>query len=97
MHQGIGASGRHVMLSEFDLHPSQTAIFIESRGLTVRLISGKDISNGYVTSLFWVTQCGIVNVSNKSRKRMETAHNLLRKVNVIFFFQFIGRTPRLGR
>lgn len=29
---------------------------------------------------------GIVSVSSKSRERMETAHNLLRKVNVILFF-----------
>jgi hypothetical protein len=34
--------------------------FVELRGLTVRLVFGKDISNGYVTSLFWITQCGMV-------------------------------------
>jgi hypothetical protein len=33
------------LLSEFDLHPSQTAIFAGLRGLIVRFISGKGIGN----------------------------------------------------
>ena len=55
--------------------------------------SGKDISNGYVTSLFWVAHFTECSVSSKSRKRIETADNLLRKINVIFFFLM---TPRLS-
>jgi len=44
----------YVLLSEFDLHPSQTAIFAGLRGLVVRFISGNDTSNGYIISVFLV-------------------------------------------
>ena len=41
----------YALLLEFNLHPSQTAIFAGLRGLIVRFISGNDIYNGYVMSL----------------------------------------------
>ena len=45
IHWGIGASVMYVLLSEFDLHPSQTAIFAGLRGLVVRFIAENDTSN----------------------------------------------------
>ena len=74
--------------------------FVELHGLTVRLISGKDISNGYVTSLFRVTyftEYGYNKREQLNRKRMEFEHNLLHEVYAKFFLKFIRRTLRLGR
>ena len=46
---------KHTLLLEFDLHPSQTATFVGLRGLLVRFVSGKDVSNGYTMLLSLVT------------------------------------------
>ena len=67
------------MVLEFDLHPSQTATFVGLRGLLVRFISGKDVSNGYTMLLSLVTHFADSGYNNMNRGRMETEHSSLGK------------------